>query len=317
MTCNRILIADDDGDLAHVLAARCRCMGLQTFVAYDAATALAMAHEHAPNVVCLDVNMPSGSGLSVAEMLAGDEKLREIPVIMLTGRTDHETVRRCHSMNAYYVLKSSDVWQRVEPLLCELLDIPPLDQGASTQDDESHRQEVSMSASAGPQGLSRLVKIVTQNTMDQRAGAEAKESASDVPERRARPVLLYIEDDAEVSRVMKIRLKNEGIDVIPALNATEGYRLAVAKQPDVILCDYVMPDGDGSYAMRRLQENPVTTNIPVLVVTGREGCDLRRRLCGQGARAYFTKPIDLDELLRELRDIIPIADSRAAEPSVV
>jgi CheY-like chemotaxis protein len=190
-----------------------------------------------------------------------------------------------------------------------------------------------------------LVQIVTQNTLGRSADAVAEESASDVlapdgshgfpprhdpwsgPETRptrtvdqspgrSRPVLLYIEDDAEVSQAMKIRLECEGIDVLPALNATEGYRLAVAKQPDAILCDYVMPEGDGSYAIRRLQENPVTANIPVLIITGQKGCDLRRRLYGQGARAYFTKPIDIEELLRELGNILPMAGARTVGPGV-
>jgi hypothetical protein len=42
-------------------------------------------------------------------------------LIVLTGSEDPETVRRCHSLKAYYVPKCADVWQRIEPLLNELL----------------------------------------------------------------------------------------------------------------------------------------------------------------------------------------------------
>jgi CheY-like chemotaxis protein len=88
-------------------------------------TALTLAHQQQPDLICLDVNMPSGSGLSVCEMLTADDQVSSIPVIMLTGRADEETVRRCHTMCAYYVLKSRDTWGRVEPILRELLQLPP------------------------------------------------------------------------------------------------------------------------------------------------------------------------------------------------
>ena len=58
-------------------------------------------------MICLDVNMPGGSGLSACEMISQDEDLAGIPVIILTGCYDEETIRRCHKMSAYYVLKVS------------------------------------------------------------------------------------------------------------------------------------------------------------------------------------------------------------------
>ncbi|MEO1972765.1 MAG: hypothetical protein ABGX07_14495 [Pirellulaceae bacterium] len=64
---------------------------------------------------------------SVCEMLSNDEGLCSIPVIMLTGRTDEDTVRRCHSMCAYYVLKSTDIWERVGPFIREILKVEPSD----------------------------------------------------------------------------------------------------------------------------------------------------------------------------------------------
>ena len=119
----RILIADDDRELVRVLDVRCRQLGLRTIVAHDAIDALTLARREQPDLVCLDVNMPLGNGLSVCEMLAGDERVASIPVVMLTGRTDNETIFRCHAMCAYYVLKSNNVWQRLRSVLCELLDL--------------------------------------------------------------------------------------------------------------------------------------------------------------------------------------------------
>jgi DNA-binding response OmpR family regulator len=119
-----ILIADDDRDLVDALALRCRRLGFNVLIAHDAFAALLLAKSRTPDMICLDVEMPSGNGLSVCEMLASDEVCRSIPIAILRGRVDPDTIIRCHSMCAYYVEKCPDVWSRIEPLVKELLGVP-------------------------------------------------------------------------------------------------------------------------------------------------------------------------------------------------
>ncbi len=121
-----LLIADDDRDLVSAIAFRCRRRGLKVLLAYDAFSALSLAKGESPDMVCLDVEMPAGNGLSVCEMLASDETCRSIPIAIMTGRTDPDTIIRCHNLCAYYVEKCPDVWSRLEPLLTEILG-PPLE----------------------------------------------------------------------------------------------------------------------------------------------------------------------------------------------
>lgn len=122
----KILLADDDADVLEALFVRCRALGLQVTTASDAMTALARIEASVPDVVCLDINMPAGNGLSVCEMMSDNERLSRIPVIMLTGCSDEETIKRCHRLCAYYVPKGTGMWIRVEALLCELLSIEPM-----------------------------------------------------------------------------------------------------------------------------------------------------------------------------------------------
>lgn len=117
----KILIADDDRDLVDALTMHCESLGIDVLTAHDGFTAIELAHQQRPDVLCLDVNMPGGGGLTVCEMLSGDESLAKLPVIILTGQTRPETVRRCWDMCAYYVLKSTDTWNRLAPLLKDLL----------------------------------------------------------------------------------------------------------------------------------------------------------------------------------------------------
>ncbi|MBN1590033.1 MAG: response regulator [Pirellulales bacterium] len=333
MTPKTVLIADDDQNLVDVLALRCRQLGLNVVVAYDARAAFARICEAHPDVICLDVKMPSGSGLSVCEMLVNDEELSCIPVIMLTGKDDHATIRRCHEMCAFYVLKSPDVWERLRPLLCELLDIEEGRLGGSEASDET--AEMDRPATSSREGLRNLVDVIADESIFTEVAenpdnvdanpsdhgrseftAEApmhwqpshkSPSTSDGGRDRARRMtVLYVEDDVEASNALKLRLESLGLEVIQAFSGVEGYRLAVAHAPDLILCDVILPDGDGNYLLRRFRENPVTEGIPLIFLTGRKGDDLRRRLCGQGAAGYLTKPVALDDLVRELSGFLQV-----------
>jgi DNA-binding response OmpR family regulator len=135
-----LLIADDDHDLVSVLSLRCRRMGLTVLTAFDAFTALSLVRSKMPDLVCLDVGMPAGNGLSVCEMMTSDATFRDIPVIVLTGRSDPHTICRCHSMCAYYVEKSTDTWTRLEPLLRELLELPAATQPAEQPSADSNSE---------------------------------------------------------------------------------------------------------------------------------------------------------------------------------
>ena len=121
----RVLIVDDDADFAAALATRCRSIGLQVETANNPLTAMSIIGVRPPDVICLDVEMPTGNGLSVRELLAVDPVACKTPVIIVTGRKDQGTIHRCGEWRAYYVYKSPNVWQSLRPVLCELLDYTP------------------------------------------------------------------------------------------------------------------------------------------------------------------------------------------------
>ena len=159
MITKTILIADDDYELVEVLAMRCRQLGLNVLSAYDGMSALAMIDEKMPDLICLDVNMPLGDGLGVCEMMAPDKLLASIPVIVLTGRSDDETVRRCQSMGAHYLHKSHDVWPLLRPLLYELLELGhPEPEDAETCDPTGWDD---LAPAGTGRCLTRLIEVVT------------------------------------------------------------------------------------------------------------------------------------------------------------
>ncbi len=123
LTSKRVLIADDDRALVEILTRRCEQIGLRVTQAFDARSALLSVLEDPPDLVCLDIEMPAGDGLSVCEVLSKDDSASQIPTIILTGRADPETRRRCEELHAYYLRKCPNMWCRVRPVIEELIDL--------------------------------------------------------------------------------------------------------------------------------------------------------------------------------------------------
>jgi len=132
-TTKTILLADDDDDMIKLLSQRCRQLGLRVVIAQTAFDALMAIRTCLPDVACLDVDMPAGDGLSVCQMLMTDQESLNLPVIILTGKKDAQTLHRCRELNAYYVAKGANIWKDVEQLLRDILKITPSSRSAASQ----------------------------------------------------------------------------------------------------------------------------------------------------------------------------------------
>jgi len=125
---------------------------------------------------------------------------------------------------------------------------------------------------------------------------------------RSSPRVLLVDDDTEVKMLLASRLKRCGVEVLNAANAIEGFKIACREEPTVIVTDYFMPNGDAQYLLTKLRGSPLTANIPVIVITGRDLSDVvqfdLRRDHGdhRGAAQVMRKSIDTAELFGVLQE---------------
>jgi DNA-binding response OmpR family regulator len=112
-----------------------------------------------------------------------------------------------------------------------------------------------------------------------------------------------VEDEADVSEMIRYNLGKEGYDVRVAANGTDALRQVKDIRPDVILLDIMVPHLNGWEICRRLKQDPETAAVAVIMVTGRveEG----DKVLGfeMGADDYVTKPFSPRELLARVRAV--------------
>jgi len=296
MNANTILIADNDKDLLKNLAARCRAIGLQVEQAGSAMSALAGIDSFHPSVVCLDVELPPGNALAVAELIAaGNDAAAGIPVILMTANDDPLSLARAGKMGARVVRKGDGFWERLEPAIRDSLGRAFHDVEAT---DRPYRRQL---PAATEESLLGTVFELLCNDMGLR---DDRPVDLEPPHETPNPWVLVIDDDPDFSWCLQKRLEKYGITVLRAFEGMQGYRVAFSRPVDAIICDYSMPNGRGDYILRRLKENPVTKDIPTIVLTGRKDAALERKLLNLGAVRYFTKPYNIAKLVGELRQHI-------------
>jgi CheY-like chemotaxis protein len=74
----------------------------------------------------------------------------------------------------------------------------------------------------------------------------------------------------------------------------------VTAQPDLILLDLKMPNGQGNYVLGKLKDNPRTKDIPVIILTMDTTAGMRREMLSLGANAFLTKPVHWPDMFAEM-----------------
>lgn len=116
--------------------------------------------------------------------------------------------------------------------------------------------------------------------------------------------ILVVDDILPNVKLLEAKLTNEYYDVITASNGKEALEKAVQDAPDIILLDVMMPEMDGFEVCRRLKENPVTSHIPVVMVTALTDTSDRVRGLESGADDFLCKPVNDVALMARVRSLV-------------
>jgi CheY-like chemotaxis protein len=123
--------------------------------------------------------------------------------------------------------------------------------------------------------------------------------------RTPRPQVIVVAEDADALRELwQIWLSYLGFEVVEARTGAEAVTLSTAHRPVAVIMDLSMPVMDGLEATRQLKQHPITSDVPVLMVTAHTSASHQRAAETAGCAAFVRKPVDPQQLIAELRRVL-------------
>lgn len=210
----KVLIVEDDTGIAAALEVRFRHCGYAVIVAHDAIQAARLAINGQPDLIILDVSLPAGNGVMLAERFQTTEATQGVPFIFITASKDPQLRQRALELKAAgFFEKPYDVE--------ELLAVA--------------RQTLRV-------GDVRAKRPAASQPIDQAGSGKSSKK------------ILIIEDDTRIGAAIAVRLQAAGYRTEIAFDALLGLQNAVQHLPDLVLLDISMPAGDGFEIAERIQK---------------------------------------------------------------
>ena len=115
--------------------------------------------------------------------------------------------------------------------------------------------------------------------------------------------VMAVDDERHIVRLIQVNLERAGYQVVTAFDGPEALKKIETERPDLVVLDVMMPKMDGFEVLKRLQANPETRDIPVIMLTAKaQDADVFRGW-SSGVSAYLTKPFNPLELITFVKRI--------------
>ena len=116
--------------------------------------------------------------------------------------------------------------------------------------------------------------------------------------------ILIVDDEEEVRASMREYLESNGFAIVEAADGEEALAKAFTEKPDLLLLDLRLPKVDGYQVCQTLKGNPITSVIPIIMVTALNATPQKVKGIEYGADDYIEKPFDLEELLARIKMVM-------------
>lgn len=116
--------------------------------------------------------------------------------------------------------------------------------------------------------------------------------------------VLIVDDEAPIREMLVVALQMAGYECLEAQNAQTAHGLIIDHQPDIVLLDWMMPEVSGIELARRLKREPMSADIPIIMLTARGEEDHKVQGLEAGADDYITKPFSPRELVARIKALL-------------
>jgi CheY-like chemotaxis protein len=260
-----LLVIEDDPAEQTSIGALIAASDINISTAASGGEALALLRSKKFDCAILDLKLPDISGFELLSEIQRDEKLRDVPIVVFTGRDltpEEETELRQRAKSI--VLKGVQSPERL------------LDETALFL----HRRIADL-----PEAKQRMI-----------------EKLHDSDEPLLHRKVLVVDDDVRNIFALNSLLERHGMSVITATNGQDAIKM-LDSNPDLslVLTDVMMPEMDGYETMRRIRENPAFRTLPIIALTAKAMKGDREKCLQAGASDYVAKPVNTQQLLSLVR----------------
>ena len=119
--------------------------------------------------------------------------------------------------------------------------------------------------------------------------------------------ILVVDDEPQLTRVLRTGLKSRGYDVLAAEDGESGFRLFQEWKPDLVITDLAMPNMDGLELCRRVR---ALSQVPIIILSAKGEERVKVEALDLGADDFVTKPFGIDELLARMRAALRRANTQ-------
>ncbi len=189
--------------------------------------------------------------------------------------------------------------------------------------------------SAVDTGTTFTLRLLTENTypnaihaqhdMEKKPMDAEETTITDTPTEN-HPIVLVVEDNTDIREYIRSSF-TELYEVITAKDGKEGWELAQARIPNIIVSDIMMPVMDGIELCKRIKEDMRTSHIPVILLTAKDSLQDKEEGYASGADSYLTKPFsakllhsrinNLLETRKKIASLLALADTQPKQESAV
>lgn len=123
-------------------------------------------------------------------------------------------------------------------------------------------------------------------------------------------IVLLVDDDADLTKVLKFRIESEGYEFMSVKDGQELLDTLKTKRPDIILLDIMLPNMDGYSALREIRKNEAAADMPVIILSAKEKKKLGDLFALEKIAYFIEKPFDTKELMEKIRESLNKAELR-------
>ncbi|MFO1489167.1 MAG: response regulator [Verrucomicrobiota bacterium] len=136
-------------------------------------------------------------------------------------------------------------------------------------------------------------------------------------------IVLVVDDNAVILKTISLALQKQNFDVVTALDGSEAVGAVRREKPNVIVLDLSFPpsfgnvEWDGFRIMQWLKRIEEAKNVPFIIITGGDAAKYKDRALKEGAAAFFQKPVNNDQLVATIRQLLGITQAETPSPAPV